>query len=129
MTIDVRSVVVPDFLYGTAWKEEATAACVTRALAAGFRGLDTANQRKHYHEAGVGDALRAALASGQVRRDPDRGVGVQAVQRRRQQGAAVAATGVDPARHQLGRLGAPAHEQAVALLVQGARSRRPTGPR
>ena len=41
MTIDVRSVVVPDFLYGTAWKEEATAACVTRALAAGFRGLDT----------------------------------------------------------------------------------------
>ena len=69
MTIDVRSVVVPDFLYGTAWKEEATAACVTRALAAGFRGLDTANQRKHYHEAGVGDALRAALASGQVRRD------------------------------------------------------------
>jgi diketogulonate reductase-like aldo/keto reductase len=29
-------------------------------LAAGFRAIDTANQRKHYHEAGVGAALAAA---------------------------------------------------------------------
>ena len=34
------------------------------ALAAGFRGIDTANQRKHYDEEGVGRALTAALASG-----------------------------------------------------------------
>lgn len=59
----------PPLLYGTAWKEDDTETLVTAALAAGFRGIDTANQRKHYHEAGVGAALRAALASGQVGRD------------------------------------------------------------
>jgi diketogulonate reductase-like aldo/keto reductase len=31
--------------------------------------VDTANQRKHYHEAGVGEALRKALAAGTLRRD------------------------------------------------------------
>ena len=51
---------VPRFLYGTAWKEERTQALVEEALAAGFRGIDTANQRKHYFEAGVGAALAAA---------------------------------------------------------------------
>lgn len=49
---------VPEFLYGTAWKEADTRRCVADALAAGFRAIDTANQRKHYFEAGVGDALR-----------------------------------------------------------------------
>ncbi len=49
---------VPKFLYGTAWKEESTQQCVSAALAAGFRGIDTANQRKHYYEAGVGEAIR-----------------------------------------------------------------------
>ncbi len=53
---------VPRFFYGTAWKEDATAACVDAALAAGFRAIDTANQRKHYHEAGVGQAVRRWLA-------------------------------------------------------------------
>jgi diketogulonate reductase-like aldo/keto reductase len=38
----------PDFLYGTAWKEDRTAGLVERALRAGFRGIDTANQRRHY---------------------------------------------------------------------------------
>lgn len=56
-------------LYGTAWKEERTEPLVRAALAAGFRGIDTANQRKHYHEAGVGAALRDALAKGVVRRE------------------------------------------------------------
>jgi diketogulonate reductase-like aldo/keto reductase len=51
---------MPPLVYGTAWKEERTAALVRDALAAGFRGIDTANQRKHYHEAGVGEALRAS---------------------------------------------------------------------
>ena len=60
---------VPRFLYGTAWKEERTQDLVESALAAGFRGIDTANQRKHYHEAGVGAAIRAAVASGTVTRD------------------------------------------------------------
>jgi len=50
----------PPFLYGTAWKEEDTERCVRDALEVGFRGIDTANQRKHYFEAGVGAALRAS---------------------------------------------------------------------
>jgi diketogulonate reductase-like aldo/keto reductase len=48
------------FLYGTAWKEDDTERCVRDALAAGFRGIDTANQRKHYFEAGVGAALASS---------------------------------------------------------------------
>lgn len=58
----------PTLLYGTAWKEDATEGLVTLALAAGFRGIDTANQRKHYFEAGVGAALADALTSGRVQR-------------------------------------------------------------
>jgi diketogulonate reductase-like aldo/keto reductase len=48
------------FMYGTAWKEAATEACVLDALAAGFREIDTANQRKHYDEEGVGRAIARA---------------------------------------------------------------------
>ncbi len=59
---------VPDFLYGTAWKEERTAALTELALRAGFRGIDTANQRRHYFEAGVGEALAAAYREGMVTR-------------------------------------------------------------
>lgn len=55
---------VPDFLYGTAWKEERTAELTGLALRAGFRGIDTANQRRHYFEAGVGEALAQAYAEG-----------------------------------------------------------------
>ena len=47
-------------MYGTAWKEERTRALTRQALDAGFRGIDTANQRKHYFEAAVGEALRDA---------------------------------------------------------------------
>lgn len=59
-SILVQGVRVPGFMYGTAWKEERTAALVSQALAAGFRSIDTANQRKHYHEAGVGAGLAAS---------------------------------------------------------------------
>jgi diketogulonate reductase-like aldo/keto reductase len=58
----------PDFLYGTAWKEEATPALTEAALRAGFRGIDTANQRRHYFEAGVGEGLAAAYRAGIVTR-------------------------------------------------------------
>lgn len=54
----------PRFMYGTAWKEDRTEACVSAALAAGFRAIDTANQRKHYFEAGVGAALAKAFKGG-----------------------------------------------------------------
>lgn len=60
---------VPRFLYGTAWKEDATQPLTALALQQGFRGIDTANQRKHYHEAAVGDAVKAAITSGLVTRD------------------------------------------------------------
>lgn len=59
----------PVFLYGTAWKEERTAALVRQALEVGFRAIDTANQRKHYAEQFVGDALKQAIDDGLVRRD------------------------------------------------------------
>ncbi len=59
---------IPDFLYGTAWKEERTPALVELALRAGFRGIDTANQRRHYFEAGVGEGLAAAYRAGVVTR-------------------------------------------------------------
>ncbi len=59
---------LPLFLYGTAWKEAETEACVERALAAGFRRIDTANQRKHYFEAGVGAALQKAYSSSRISR-------------------------------------------------------------
>ena len=68
-TRTVQDVQVPTFLYGTAWKEERTEGLVEEALAAGFRGFDTANQRRHYYEAGVGAALRSALDAGRVSRD------------------------------------------------------------
>lgn len=58
-----------NFLYGTAWKEDETARLTELALAQGFRGIDTANQRKHYYEEGVGQGIRKALMSGLVTRD------------------------------------------------------------
>jgi diketogulonate reductase-like aldo/keto reductase len=66
---DVQGVAVPSFLYGTAWKEQRTAELTRLALAQGFLGIDTANQRKHYFEAAVGEALAAAVAAGDVRRE------------------------------------------------------------
>jgi diketogulonate reductase-like aldo/keto reductase len=51
---------IPRLMYGTAWKEDETRRLVELALAQGFRGIDTANQRKHYHEAAVGEAVRAS---------------------------------------------------------------------
>jgi diketogulonate reductase-like aldo/keto reductase len=59
----------PDFLYGTAWKEGRTAALTALALENGFRGIDTANQRRHYFEAGVGEGIAAASLGGFLTRD------------------------------------------------------------
>lgn len=58
----------PSLLYGTAWKEDRTAALTELAIRSGFRGIDTANQRKHYFEAGVGAGLQAAYQAGIVTR-------------------------------------------------------------
>ena len=65
----IAGIAVPSFVYGTAWKEDATEGLTRQALEAGFRGIDTANQRRHYHEAGVGAAVTRAIADGLVTRD------------------------------------------------------------
>src|SRR5215831_8487024 len=59
---------VPSFIYGTAWKKDATADLVVTAVKAGFRAIDTANQPKHYNEPAVGAAL-TSLAGEAVTRD------------------------------------------------------------
>ena len=59
---------VPSFMYGTAWKKEATTQLVQLAVAAGFTAIDTANQLIHYQEALVGEAL-LTLAQRGVTRD------------------------------------------------------------
>jgi len=58
----------PSFLYGTAWKEERTASLTELALRMGFRAIDTANQRRHYFEEGVGQGLAAAYSEGLLTR-------------------------------------------------------------
>ena len=63
-----RGITIPTFLYGTAWKEEQTEALTLLALEAGFAGIDTANQRRHYYEAGVGKALQKALSENNKQR-------------------------------------------------------------
>jgi diketogulonate reductase-like aldo/keto reductase len=62
-----NNVSVPSFMYGTAWKKEATTQLVQQAVAAGFTAIDTANQLIHYQEALVGDALVAFAQQGITR--------------------------------------------------------------
>jgi diketogulonate reductase-like aldo/keto reductase len=64
----IDGVHVPRFLYGTAWKEQETGHLTELALRTGFRGVDTANQRRHYDEAAVGQAVASTIASGLVAR-------------------------------------------------------------
>jgi diketogulonate reductase-like aldo/keto reductase len=59
---------IPDFIYGTAWKEENTEDLTYKALQAGFTAIDTANQRKHYFEEGVGLGIEKFLASSSLKR-------------------------------------------------------------
>ncbi len=68
-TLSINGVAVPRFLYGTAWKEDETRRLTELALRQGFRGIDTANQRRHYHEAAVGQAVAAAITSGLLVRE------------------------------------------------------------
>lgn len=65
----IKDINVPDFLYGTAWKEDRTQNLAELAIQTGFRGIDTANQRRHYFEAGVGQALASLYATGLVKRE------------------------------------------------------------
>lgn len=58
---------IPSFMYGTAWKKEATTQLVVQAVEAGFTAIDTANQLIHYDEARVGEALLALAKQGMTR--------------------------------------------------------------
>ena len=59
---------MPGILYGTAWKKDRTAALVVQAIQAGFRGIDTACQPKHYNEKLIGAALYTLAQQG-IRRE------------------------------------------------------------
>ncbi len=67
-TLSIEGVRVPCFLYGTAWKEEETQRLTELALRQGFRGIDTANQRRHYDEAAVGRAIAVSIENGLLTR-------------------------------------------------------------
>lgn len=59
-----NGVSIPSFMYGTAWKKQATTRLVLEAVTAGFTAIDTANQLIHYEEALVGEALQALARQG-----------------------------------------------------------------
>ncbi|MBX3306794.1 MAG: aldo/keto reductase [Nitrospira sp.] len=62
-----NNVTIPSFMYGTAWKKEATTGLVLQAVEAGFTAIDTANQLVHYDEARVGEALLQLATQGITR--------------------------------------------------------------
>jgi diketogulonate reductase-like aldo/keto reductase len=68
-TLSINGVQTPRFIYGTAWKEDATQRLTELALEENFRGVDTANQRRHYDEAAVGKAVAASIERGLVARN------------------------------------------------------------
>jgi diketogulonate reductase-like aldo/keto reductase len=60
---------IPRFVYGTAWKKDQTANLVYQALKAGFRGIDTAAQPRHYNEALVGEGIARAIQENIIKRE------------------------------------------------------------
>jgi len=67
--VEIVGTRVPRFLYGTAWKEDQTQRLTELSIQQGFHGIDTANQRRHYHEAAVGQAVAAAIERRLISRD------------------------------------------------------------
>jgi len=57
-------ITMPRIIYGTAWKKEQTAELVEQAIIAGFRGIDTACQPKHYDEKLVGVGIQRMREKG-----------------------------------------------------------------
>jgi len=60
---------MPGIIYGTAWKKDRTADLVVKAVQAGFRGIDTACQPRHYNESLVGTAIGRLKDHGIERED------------------------------------------------------------
>jgi diketogulonate reductase-like aldo/keto reductase len=65
----MNKISTPTFIYGTAWKGNATTELVKKAVRHGFTAIDTANQPKHYSESLVGDAIDALQQEGVKRTD------------------------------------------------------------
>ncbi|KAL6050370.1 Aldo-keto reductase family 4 member C8 [Balamuthia mandrillaris] len=65
----LSGVQMPRMLYGTAWKKERTTELVVQAVLAGFRGIDTAGQPKHYREDLVGAALATLSSQHGIKRE------------------------------------------------------------
>ena len=61
---NVGAVTMPAVIYGTAWKKKRTADLVVQAVRAGFRGIDTACQPRHYDEGLVGAGLQRLAQQG-----------------------------------------------------------------
>ena len=59
---------IPAFIYGTAWKKEASSDLVYQAIANGFTAIDTAAQPKHYREDLVAAGVSKAIKEGLVKR-------------------------------------------------------------
>jgi hypothetical protein len=60
---------IPKMVYGTAWKKKRSANLVYQAIKAGFRGIDTAAQPRHYNEKGVAEGIERAITEGIVKRE------------------------------------------------------------
>jgi diketogulonate reductase-like aldo/keto reductase len=60
---------IPRIIYGTAWKKDRSSTLVHQALKAGFRGVDTAAQPRHYNEALVGEGIRKAMLNEGIKRE------------------------------------------------------------
>src|ERR1700730_10998145 len=80
-TLSIDGIHLPRFLYGTAWKEEETQRLTELALQHGFRGIDTANQRRHYHEAAVGQAIATNVRNALPSPSGGEGLGVRGLTR------------------------------------------------
>jgi len=65
--VTAAGVTMPRIIYGTAWKKERTKDLVVAAVRAGFSGIDTAGQPRHYEEPLVGAALAELSRAGMSR--------------------------------------------------------------
>jgi diketogulonate reductase-like aldo/keto reductase len=63
-----HAIALPAFIYGTAWKKDATADLVYQALSNGFTAIDTAAQPKHYREDLVAKGVIRAIQDSKVKR-------------------------------------------------------------
>jgi len=59
---------LPAFIYGTAWKKDASTDLVYQAISNGFTAVDTAAQPRHYREDLVAAGISRAIKDGMIKR-------------------------------------------------------------